>query len=71
MKVVPADGEVEVWHPDVRFFKILDPVSGAPRAYFYLDPYTRPVEKRGGAWMDDVVGRDLHSSTLQLNLSRF
>ena len=52
-----ADGEVEVWHPDVRFFKVLDAATGAPRAYFYLDPYTRPAEKRGGAWMDDVVGR--------------
>jgi oligopeptidase A len=55
--VVAADGEVEVWHPDVRFFKVLDAATGAPRAYFYLDPYTRPAEKRGGAWMDDVVGR--------------
>jgi len=26
-------------------------------AYFYLDPYSRPAEKRGGAWMDEVVGR--------------
>jgi oligopeptidase A len=57
VKVEAADGEVEVWHPDVRFFKVLDAQSGAPRAYFYLDPYTRPAEKRGGAWMDDVVGR--------------
>ena len=57
VRVEPADGEVEVWHPDVRFFKVIDAQSGAPRAYFYLDPYTRPAEKRGGAWMDDVVGR--------------
>ena len=57
IKVEPADGEVEVWHPDVRFFKVLNASDGKPRAYFYLDPYTRPAEKRGGAWMDDVVGR--------------
>ena len=57
VRVEPADGEVEVWHPDVRFFKVLDAQTGSPRAYFYLDPYTRPSEKRGGAWMDDVVGR--------------
>lgn len=56
IRVVPADGEVEVWHKDVRFFKVLNS-EGEPRAYFYLDPYTRPAEKRGGAWMDDVVGR--------------
>ena len=55
--VEPADGEVEVWHPDVRFFRLSDGATGKPRAYFYLDPYTRPAEKRGGAWMDDVVGR--------------
>lgn len=57
IKVEPADGAVEVWHPDVRFFKVLDVDTNEPRAYFYLDPYTRPAEKRGGAWMDDVVGR--------------
>ncbi len=31
--------------------------AGHPAAYFYLDPYSRPAEKRGGAWMDDVQGR--------------
>ncbi|MCA9049191.1 MAG: M3 family peptidase, partial [Planctomycetaceae bacterium] len=31
--------------------------TGAPRAAFYLDPYSRPAEKRGGAWMDDCLGR--------------
>eukprot|EP00882_Tetradesmus_deserticola_P020535 GHRQ01022185.1.p1 GENE.GHRQ01022185.1~~GHRQ01022185.1.p1 ORF type:complete len:423 (+),score=233.68 GHRQ01022185.1:219-1487(+) len=53
--VVPADGEASVWNPDVRFFKLL--AGGSPRAYFYLDPYSRPAEKRGGAWMAEVVGR--------------
>jgi oligopeptidase A len=28
--------------------------GGVPRAYFYLDPYSRPAEKRGGAWMAEV-----------------
>jgi oligopeptidase A len=26
----------------------------APCAYFYLDPYSRPAEKREGAWMEEV-----------------
>jgi len=25
-----------------------------PRAYFYLDPYSRPADKNGGAWMGEV-----------------
>lgn len=50
--IVPADGEVPVWHPDVRFFKVMQ--NSSPRAYFYLDPYSRPAEKRGGAWMAEV-----------------
>lgn len=56
VEVVPADGEAPVWHPDARFFKLLG-ADGAPRAYFFLDPYSRPAEKRGGAWMAEVVGR--------------
>jgi oligopeptidase A len=50
-----ADGEAPVWHPDVRFFKLS--VRGQPKAYFYLDPYSRPEEKRGGAWMAEVCGQ--------------
>ncbi len=44
-----------LWHPDVAFFRV--DRAGQPAAYFYLDPYSRPAEKRGGAWMDDVQGR--------------
>ena len=52
-----ADGTVAVWHPDVRFFRVKDLESGEPIAGFFLDPYSRPAEKRGGAWMDECVGR--------------
>ena len=53
--VLPADGDAPVWHPDVRFFKLSR--AGSPAAYFYFDPYSRPAEKRSGAWMNEVVGR--------------
>ncbi|XP_050206809.2 probable cytosolic oligopeptidase A [Mercurialis annua] len=51
-----ADGLAPVWNNDVRFYCVKD-LSGSPVAYFYFDPYSRPSEKRGGAWMDEVVSR--------------
>jgi oligopeptidase A len=54
--VTPADGQAPVWHEDVRYFQIADE-TGDPVAYFYLDPYSRPAEKRGGAWMDVCISR--------------
>ena len=56
VEVVAADGEAPVWHEDVRFFRVKD-ADGRDRAAFFLDPYSRPAEKRGGAWMDECVGR--------------
>ncbi|AUX91864.1 oligopeptidase A [Mixta gaviniae] len=46
--------DVDVWHPDVRFFDLYDE-DGELRGSFYLDLYARE-NKRGGAWMDDCVG---------------
>jgi oligopeptidase A len=54
--ITPADGHAPVWHPDVRYFQIANE-GGDPMAYFYLDPYSRPAEKRGGAWMDECLNR--------------
>ncbi|QEY31419.1 M3 family peptidase [Synechococcus sp. RSCCF101] len=59
IRLVAADGQAPVWHPDVRFFHVLDRASGERLAAFYLDPYSRPGQKRGGAWMDDCLGRSL------------
>ncbi|KAL9464058.1 hypothetical protein AB3S75_001789 [Citrus x aurantiifolia] len=54
--IEPADGLAPVWNNDVRFYCVKDS-SGSPIAYFYFDPYSRPSEKKGGAWMDEVVSR--------------
>ncbi len=51
-----ADGQTPVWHPDVRFFRVRD-AADKQMAAFYLDPYSRPETKRGGAWMDAVLPR--------------
>ncbi|PKA58727.1 oligopeptidase A [Apostasia shenzhenica] len=56
ISIEAADGLAPVWHPDVRFYCVKD-ASGNPIAYFYFDPYSRPSEKRGGAWMDEVFAR--------------
>lgn len=55
--IVAADGAAQVWHEDVRFFKVLDSTTKEEIASFYLDPYSRPAEKRGGAWMNVCLGR--------------
>jgi oligopeptidase A len=52
VKIEAADGQAEVWCPDVRFFNVREATTGAHIASFYLDPYSRPAEKRGGAWMN-------------------
>jgi len=56
IEIEAADGEAPVWHADVRFFRVKDE-TGEPIAAFYLDPYSRPGDKRGGAWMDECLGR--------------
>jgi oligopeptidase A len=47
--------EFDSYHPDVRFFAIHDK-NDELRGHFYLDLYARE-HKRGGAWMDDCMGR--------------
>jgi oligopeptidase A len=52
---IVAAGEVDSWHPDVGFFRIED-ADGALLGHLYTDLYARE-QKRGGAWMDECVGR--------------
>jgi len=47
----------EVWNDDVSFFDVYDKKTDKHLASFYLDPYSRPANKRGGAWMDTCIGK--------------
>lgn len=51
--------DVDTWHKDVRFFDLIDQ-NDQVRGSFYLDLYARE-HKRGGAWMDDCIGRQRHT----------
>eukprot|EP00931_Biecheleriopsis_adriatica_P055481 TRINITY_DN32816_c0_g1_i1.p1 TRINITY_DN32816_c0_g1~~TRINITY_DN32816_c0_g1_i1.p1 ORF type:complete len:768 (+),score=171.08 TRINITY_DN32816_c0_g1_i1:83-2386(+) len=57
VEIVRDDEAAERWHADVMFFRVMDSESGEHIASFFLDPYARPGEKRGGAWMADCQGR--------------
>jgi oligopeptidase A len=65
--------EVPVWDESVTFYEVLN--EGEIIAGFYVDPYARPGEKRGGAWMNTVVGRSRvlagHDSTSSLPVALF
>jgi oligopeptidase A len=58
IRVEAADGEAQVWNSDVRFFKVFDG-DGEQLARFYFDPYSRPENKRGGAWVSGAISRSV------------
>ncbi|MEA2101710.1 MAG: M3 family metallopeptidase [Thermodesulfobacteriota bacterium] len=47
--------DIPAWNKDVQFFDVFS--NNRHIASFFLDPYSRPNEKRGGAWMDECLGR--------------
>jgi len=54
VKIVARD-RFEKYHEDVQFFDILNG-DDSLRGSFFIDLYAR-AKKRGGAWMDECVGR--------------
>jgi oligopeptidase A len=64
----PADGKAPVWNEDVHYFEIFSE-TGAQIAGFYLDPYSRPQNKRGGAWMSDCICRSKTRAGLRLPIA--
>ena len=65
IKVVEANGEAPVWNEDVLFFNIFNN-SNNKIASFYLDPFSRPESKRGGAWMDECLNKNIDSEGNQI-----
>ena len=69
IKVLEANGEAPVWNEDVLFFNIYNN-SNNKIASFYLDPFSRPESKRGGAWMDECLNKNIiGKKTLPVALS--
>ena len=64
VKITPS--QAPVWQEDVRFFDVRD--AKAPHfplvGQFYMDLYARET-KRGGAWMDDAIGRRRKGGRIQ------
>jgi oligopeptidase A len=63
--VVAADDLAPKWNDDVRFFHIQDE-SGKTIAGFYYDPYSRPEDKKSGAWMGDCLSRRITADGLTI-----
>ncbi|MCA1840510.1 MAG: M3 family metallopeptidase [Actinomycetota bacterium] len=51
-----TDPGASAWDPEVKAFKVIDE-DGSEVAHFFLDAYSRPQNKRGGAWMSAVINR--------------
>ncbi len=55
VKIVEATEPVPIWNKDVRYYMVYE--NEKQIGSFYLDAYSRPEEKRGGAWMDSCLDR--------------
>jgi oligopeptidase A len=61
--VIVKPDSAPVWHEDVRFYRI-ENRKGELIGQFYLDLYARE-EKKGGAWMNDAMGRKRTADGMQ------
>jgi oligopeptidase A len=61
--VIQKTDAIATWHPDVTTYALRE-ADGTEIGVFYLDPFARE-NKRGGAWMDECVGRRLTRRGLQ------
>jgi oligopeptidase A len=61
VRIAPA--RAPLWHEEVRFFEVRDE-DGALLGQFYMDLHARET-KRGGAWMDDAIGRRRKAGAIQ------
>ena len=61
-KLSIAEEPTQTWHPDVRFYRVER--DGRLIGQFYVDLYARAT-KRGGAWMDDAIGRRRKEAGIQ------
>jgi len=61
---VVADRDVDIWHKDVLYYRLLDE-AGTEIGGVFIDLYARR-NKRSGAWMDECLIRKRINGSLQL-----
>ncbi len=64
IEIKESDEKAHKWHDDVQYFNVYE--NGEKIASFYLDAYSRPGEKRGGAWMDNCLDRRIVDGKVRL-----
>ena len=67
------EGQVPVFHPDVKVWEVTTKAGGKHVGLWYLDPYARPG-KRSGAWATSYRGHDTldgEKTVLAANNSNF
>lgn len=52
---VDADAPDSLWHKDVHLYRLIR--DGATIGHVFLDPYSRPSQKRAGGWLQPIVSR--------------
>lgn len=57
IRIEESKEEIQVWDDDVKYFNIYNSDGTEPIASFYLDPFSRPGEKNGGAWMNVCINK--------------
>jgi oligopeptidase A len=65
IRVDTTNENIELWDPYVMFFNIYDE-NDKQIASFYLDPYSRPGEKRGGAWMNGCQDKNKYLNKIPI-----
>ena len=59
VKIEKLSHPPQVWDSKVDFYKVSNS-SNEQIASFYLDPYSRPENKRGGAWVNTCLDRGFY-----------
>jgi oligopeptidase A len=65
IEVRAENGKAPVWNEDVTYYGVYNS-SNERIAGFFLDPYTRPADKRGGAWMNECMNRRRKNGKIQI-----
>lgn len=56
-----------LWHQDARLYTVK--VNGTARGHLIIDPFSRPGQKRSGAWMSAQFDRNNLGDSLQMPLA--